>query len=98
MKKKTKQYLYQKKYLYYEKTKLIHKQYLCSFKNNFEINNYTRISFFIQSRQKDEWHSKKMLICPYTFSCRVPNKLLGFSRFYYVKYTTFLSNSALRQL
>lgn len=69
-----------------------------SLQTNFEINNLIRIQFFIHNRDNSSWNSHKTLICPYTFSCRVPNKSLGFSRFYYVKYTTFLSNSNLRQL
>nr|YP_010147340.1 hypothetical protein K4Z05_mgp12 [Thuricola similis]QQP22151.1 hypothetical protein TSIM_44 [Thuricola similis] len=98
MRKKKQDYLYQKKYLYYQKLKLQNIIYSKSFKTNFELNNFLRLSFFITNRKKEEWHSHKTLICPYTFSPRVPNKNFGFSRFYYVKYTTFLSNSALRQL
>lgn len=98
MKKKKIDYIYQQKYLFYQKTKLSKNIYYDSFKNNFESNNLLRISFFIAHRKKEEWKSHKTLICPYTFSPKVPTKDLGFSRFYYVKYTTFLSNSALRQL
>ena len=98
MKKKKQTYLLQQKYLYNEKNKYFNLLITNSFKQNFEIPGQYRTCFHINIRNKEEWNSHKTLICPYTFSPRVPTKDFMFSRFYYVKYTTFLSNASLRQL
>ena len=97
MKKKKKNYIIQKQLLYQQKQKknLI---YVYALKKNFEIPYLKRINFFFEIRKNSEWNSFKTLICPYTFSSKVPTKNFMFSRFYYVKYTTFLSNSALRKI
>ena len=96
--KKKNNLIFQKKYLHYQQNKFFNLLIINSFKQNFEINGCYRTCFHINTRIKEEWNSHKTLICPYTFSAKVPTKKFMFSRFYYVKYTTFLSNSSLQQL
>lgn len=98
MSKKIKLFLNQKLYLSEYKVNKINKMLVLSLQNNFEINPLHRVGSFIQSRKTTVWKSQQTTICPYTFTSKVPNSKLLFSRFYYTRYTKLLANSNLRQL
>lgn len=88
--------IYRKKYVdikkiqYFNfKYKNLNKLLISSFKNNFYQNYMKRISFYIQkfnvNSNKQFYQSQNKLYCPITFSKKVPNKKIMYSRFYLIK-------------